>query len=209
MGRKLTKNEEKRKEIFDKKCQEMIDMGYEKKELMLDINEVNSRAIKLMIPTVLLILIPFYLLNKNNSDLFVLNTKIIYMILIYFLLIVIHELIHGIFFAMFSKNGFKDIAFGAVWKHLTVYCSCISPVFLKEYVISALMPLVILGIIPAIHSFITGSFLTLFVGVTMVVGAFGDILIVENILKNIDKEKEILILDHPTEIGSVAFERKK
>ncbi|WP_156299099.1 DUF3267 domain-containing protein [Streptobacillus canis] len=209
MDRKLTKDEERRKEIFDKKCEEMIKSGYQKKMLHLSNEKVNSDALKMMIPTIVLIILAYIFLGAKSPAKYQFSINPFLILLIYFILIVIHELIHGIFFAIFAEKGFKDISFGIVWKHLTPYCSCVSPLRLKEYLIGALMPLVILGIIPTLLSVILGRFDLLFIGLPMVTGAFGDILIVRNILKNIDKQKEILILDHPTEIGSVAFEKEK
>ena len=42
-------------------------------------------------------------------------------------LIIVHELIHGITWAIFAKNHFHAIDFGIVWSTLSPYCTCFKP----------------------------------------------------------------------------------
>ena len=67
--------------------------------------------------------------------------------------IVVHELIHGLTWAYFAKKGFKSIRFGVFWEMLTPYCHCSEPLTVRQYCIGALMPLVVLGIIPLVLAY--------------------------------------------------------
>ena len=75
------------------------------------------------------------------------------------LLVVVHELIHGITWSVFTEHHFGDIEFGFMKEYLTPYCTCKCPLSKGKYIIGALMPLIILGIIPMAAGIIMGSML--------------------------------------------------
>ena len=75
------------------------------------------------------------------------------------------------------------------------------------YLCGALMPLVILGITPTIAAFINGSLTLLLTGLVMITAAAGDIMIAINLIKYKSTASDILIFDHPTQAGTVIFER--
>jgi hypothetical protein len=70
--------------------------------------------------------------------------------------IILHELIHGITWAKYTKDGFKSIRFGVLWKFLTPYCHCKEPLLVKHYIIGDYASYC-LGAFPALLSFITGN----------------------------------------------------
>lgn len=117
--------------------------------------------------------------------------------------IVVHELIHGATWAMFAQSGWKSISFGVMWKMLSPYCHCSEPLPLRHYVAGALMPLVVLGIIPLALGLALESFLVVLYGVVFVSAASGDILVVWKLRH--DKATSS-VLDHPTEAGCVVYE---
>ena len=73
----------------------------------------------------------------------------------------------------------------------------------------ALMPCIVLGIIPTAIGILIGSSLLFWIGIVMILSAGGDIMIVWKMMKfkKQDESKEILIYDHPTQAGSVIFEK--
>jgi hypothetical protein len=75
------------------------------------------------------------------------------------------------------------------------------------YILGALMPLIVLGILPTAAAIFTGSLLWLNVGLIMIVSAGGDILIVLQILRYHTNASEIRYYDHPTQAGGVIFEK--
>ena len=72
---------------------------------------------------------------------------------------------------------------------------------------SLLMPMLTLGILPAVAGVLTGSFFTLAIGLAMIMGAGGDFTIFLKILFFRSSAKEMRFLDHPTQVGLVVFTR--
>ena len=131
----------------------------------------------------------------------------ILMLIFYFALVILHELIHGLTWSRFTKNGFRSISFGVIWRSLNPYCTCTEPLNKTHYLAGSLMPWFVLGILPCIASLIFQSGYLLVIGVVMALSAGGDLLIVQMILSR-KGEGEMLYLDHPTDIGLVCLEKK-
>lgn len=117
--------------------------------------------------------------------------------------IIVHELIHGIAFSLYTKHKWKSIRFGIKWEMLTPYCHCKEPLIKKQYIIGALAPLIILGIIPLLFGFIFRDIMLIIWGIIFVVSAIGDILIVWKLRKY---PSDIMVLDHPTEAGCIIYD---
>jgi fatty-acid desaturase len=58
--------------------------------------------------------------------------------------IILHELIHGITWAKYTKDGFKSIRFGVLWKFLTLL-PLQEPLLVKHYIIGGLCQLLSWG----------------------------------------------------------------
>lgn len=115
----------------------------------------------------------------------------------------IHELVHGMTWAMYAKKGWKSISFGVIWKLLTPYCHCDEPLKVREYIIGVLMPLLIVGIIPMILGLCLQSIFLTFFGALYIGGAAGDIMVVA-LLRHEPAENKVL--DHPSEAGCLIYE---
>ena len=72
----------------------------------------------------------------------------------------------------------------------------------RAYVVGALMPLMLLGVLPFIVSLFSGSVALMFFGATMIGTAMGDVLIVWAIRK---ESPDTMVYDHPTEPGCVLY----
>ena len=110
----------------------------------------------------------------------------------------VHELIHGITWACVAEHGFRSISFGISPKQFMIYCHCSDPLKIKHYVVGALMPCFLLGVVPVIVAYFIGNAAMLIFGVLFIVLALGDILIVWTIRKENPNSK---VLDHPKEPG--------
>ena len=118
--------------------------------------------------------------------------------------IVVHELIHGLTWAKFAKSGFRSISFGVMWKMLTPYCHCSEPLKVSYYSIGALMPLIVLGILPSVAAICLKSLFWLTMGVIFIAAAAGDIMVVWKLRK---ENPENMVLDHPSEAGYLVYEK--
>jgi len=97
-----------------------------------------------------------------------------------------HEVIHGVFYAIFCKNKFKSVKIGVVPKKGYAYCECKEILRTNQFAIGLLMPTIILGIIPSIASLFTGSFNLLLFGMIFTGAGGSDLLIFKKVAKNMN-----------------------
>ena len=76
----------------------------------------------------------------------------------------------------------------------------------SAYVVGALAPTVVLGLLPVFAAYASGSAAVLAVGLLMTLGGGGDFAIVLKMLR-FKPDGEVRFLDHPYECGLVAFVR--
>ncbi|MBP5282170.1 MAG: DUF3267 domain-containing protein [Lachnospiraceae bacterium] len=205
--RKLTKAEQRRLELFQKLSEELAGKGYVKKNLTT--TAILANTLGFMYGGVLGILfaIPYFVFGCNKTDdtnapLWGMLTMVLFIVLI-----VVHELIHGITWALGMKGGFKNIEFGFIVQYLTPYCTCKVPMRKLRYILGSMMPCITLGFLPCIVSYFTGNGYLLVIGVLMIMAAGGDLLVTQMILTHKYEGKDQLFVDHPTEIGLALFEK--
>ncbi|MCR5373008.1 MAG: DUF3267 domain-containing protein [Solobacterium sp.] len=201
--RKLTEKEQKRLDRFEQTAEGLQREGYRRVDLVVDIGKANAFGLVMMVPLFIGGFLAFWKLHPEGVRPF----QPALFLLLYLAMIVVHELIHGITWSLFSEHHWQDIDFGIMLKLLTPYCTCAVPLAEGPYIAGALMPLIVLGILPTIAALVIGSMLMLEVGLMMIVSAAGDILIVWKLRRHRTDAKDIIILDHPTEAGTVIFER--
>lgn len=205
-NRKLSKAEEKRKKLYEEKKKELIAKGYEEKDLTISVVKANVMAFVLGMPIIILLFILFIYKNQSGIYTFSIRESVGFLFL-FAILVVLHELIHGLFWAIFAKNHLKSIEFGFIASSLTPYCCCKDMLTKSQYIIGGIMPTVILGIIPAVISIFTGSVFWFVMGELMILSGGGDMTILLNLLRYKSDKKEILYMDHPYECGLIVFER--
>jgi len=186
-----------------------LEDNYTKEEIIVNIVWANIFGVIVLIIAILLFGIPFYSLWHekiiNIQKIMAIKNFAIYLLLL-FSLIFIHELIHGIFFIIFTKNKLKSIKFGfmSAKKLFTPYCHCREKLKIRHYRIAIIMPLIIMGIIPTITSIIIGNIFLLFWGIICIMAACGDILI---FIKTLKQKRDSWVFDHPTEAGFYIYKK--
>ena len=187
--------------------------NYTKEKLTINLVWANVFALLILVPIVLVFGIPYYLIwhptldIKNLLDgLGPLGVSLGFVLFfgIFLLGVVVHELIHGITWARYTKDGFKSIKFGVIWKMLTPYCHCKEPLTVRQYIIGAIAPAIILGFIPSIIAIIIGNLGLLIFGMFFTLAAAGDFLIINLIRK---ENKDDLVQDHPSEAGCYIYRK--
>ena len=204
--RKLTEAEQKRLEEFNANCEVLESLGYRRTDLSISIFWANVIAIVAVI-ALFAICMPLFNMLHPNASFVIRDLWIFAYFAAYIVLIVVHELIHGLTWSFFTPGRFKDIAFGIMRDSFTPYCTCMMPLEKTPYILGALAPLVILGIIPLVAAFIVGSIPLLFAGILMTDGAAGDIMIVWCLLTYRSQAETVVYMDHPTQAGGVIFEK--
>jgi len=116
--------------------------------------------------------------------------------------IVVHELIHGFTWMVVTRQSFKHLSFGTMAG--AVYCHIDVPMKKRPYIIGAVMPLLLLGVIPTVIAIVLGSTFWLVFGIIFIVSAIGDIMIMWKIRR---EPSDALIYDHPTDAGCVVYRK--
>lgn len=205
--RKLTRAEEERLSDFEKVEEEYQSRGYARTVLTVDIRKANLLSFAILAAAAVVYGGIFFLVR--GAEPFLSGGRIIsFMVIIAVLVLtVVHEMIHGLTWIIVSGGSPRDISFGVDVKHASPYCSCRVPMKRSAYITGALMPLVVLGIIPFIPSVILGSVPLLTIAVIMTSAATGDIMIVKKISGYKSTANELLVIDHPVLPGAVVFEK--
>lgn len=194
-------------EAFKKLEEEMLQNGYEKKDLTTTALKANTLGClygAILALIVFLIGFAFGARLEGDGE----NPWNMLLVVLFAVLIVVHELIHGITWGLFAKGGFKkNIEFGFIVQYMTPYCTCKAALKKWAYVIGSLMPCIVLGIGVCVLAFFLHHGPTFILGALMIVSAGGDLLVTQMILMHKTKAKEVLYLDHPTDIGLVTFEK--
>ena len=114
--------------------------------------------------------------------------------------IAVHELIHGFTWMWATRSGFSHLRFGLL--RGGVYCHIDVPMSKRKYVVGALMPLLLLGVVPFFLSFAINSLWLMLFGAIFIGCAMGDVLIVWAIRK---EPPDTLVYDHPSEPGCIVY----
>ena len=114
--------------------------------------------------------------------------------------VAVHELIHGFTWMWVTHSSFSHLRFGLL--RGGVYCHIDVPMSKRKYVVGALMPLLLLGIVPFLLSFVIHSLWLMLFGVIFIGCAMGDVLIVWAIRHD---SADTLVYDHPSEAGCVVY----
>ena len=200
----LSEAEQKRLERFEQITEEMQKQGYTRHDLRIRMNDAFRFSIGLLV-VLLAVGYGLYCFVHRSLNLTSLNGLLVVIIML--ALIVIHELIHGVCWSIFTPHHFKDVAFGILKSSMTPYCTC--QVLMKKptYIFGAVMPLLVLGVIPMLVGVAIGNLNLLTIGILMADAAAGDILIIHRVMGYKSDAKEQLYMDYPTEAGCVVFER--
>ena len=204
--RKLTEAEQRRLSEFNETCDNLAAQGYKQTNLVISLVAANVIAIAAFAVLGIACLLLFSKAYPDTDFSVPMHEFIIYLV-VFVVLVVAHELVHGLTWSRFTPNGFADIDFGIMRDSLTPYCTCKMPLPKGQYILGALMPLIAFGLIPIVAAFCTGWIGLLYLGILMTVSAAGDVMIVVKALGHKSTASEVLLYDHPTEAGSVIFER--
>lgn len=201
----LTDPEKARLKTFKEKVAGLEREGYIKTDLTADPDKAHFVGTLYAFISVLPFIVFYFLLTNEFLDWDKIGVvKTIGLIVLYIVLNILHELIHGLTWQFFAKNGFRSITFGMIRRTLNPYCSCTELLSRSHFLIGLMMPWFILGIIPCIAALIFRSGYLLLFGVLMALSTGGDLLTAQMILtqKNSDK---LLYLDHPISVGAVGL----
>ena len=120
--------------------------------------------------------------------------------------VLLHELIHGLTWAGLSRLPWRTIRFGFDAKTFTPFAHSPIPLRANVYRWGAVMPLLVLGLVPTAIGIATGHARLMAFGAFFTLAAGGDVAILWMIR---DISSSALVLDHPTRGGCQIVERSE
>ena len=111
--RNYTEAEKKRWDAFEQKRLKLIEQGYKDKEMTVGLVKANIFAIILTMVYAVIASIVYFQVNENTSKLFSFNMIELFIFVIGMaVMIVIHELIHGLVWEFFLGKNLKILNLG-------------------------------------------------------------------------------------------------
>jgi len=132
--------------------------------------KLNIAAILFMIIGILLTIVVFW--GNVTINIGPLGASLY--LLSFLVFVVIHELLHGITFVLFSKNKWSTMKFGISVKSGVAYCISLVPVKLPRAKLSLMMPIYAVCLPIYIYAIITNDFALAILGVLLASGSVGD-----------------------------------
>ncbi|MCB2203240.1 DUF3267 domain-containing protein [bacterium] len=172
---------------------------FQREDRSVSLLQANFLMVYFALPAVLVLGVPYLLLWGTDGirSIFV-DGGLLPLLVAVAVGIVVHEGIHGLTWKWLTGKPFGVIRFGFDWKTVTPYAHCSEPMEARPYRIGAVMPLILLGILPALYAVAFGSASWAAFGLFFTFAAGGDMLILW-LLRDIDSTA--LIEDHPTRAG--------
>lgn len=154
--------------------------------------KMNLLTLNIFSIILLIVFLPLLYINLNGT----LDFNYIFLILI-MLWLILHEIIHYIGFITIKNVKKKNVVFGAELESGIFYCMCKQNINKNGILISAILPLLTIGIITLIISLIINNSLLLVLSIFNIAGAAGDIVMFFDILR-MPKDIKYFDLDDPT-----------
>lgn len=121
------------------------------------------------------------------------------------ILVIAHELLHAIGWRFAGGLTFRDFKFGVAWKTLSPYCHATQPMTAQAYRFGAILPGIVLGIVPIIIATLNGDGYLAILGALLTAGAVGDVYVLW-LLRHVDPSA--YVIDHPKRAGCLVLDKE-
>lgn len=190
-------------EDFERMKADLLEKGYQEKDVTITSGKAMVLGALYGLPFVIVFGLWYrfflieraYLLEVSGIAFYVLFIAIIAVS------VVIHELLHGIGWAVASGKGWNAVRFNI--NAMMPSCACKAVLKKRAYLAGVLAPFTVLGGGSVLFIFIYPGTVSLLTMMVNFISAGADLMIAFQALK----ERDGFIADHPTEAGYIAFYR--
>lgn len=178
-------------------------VGYKKKNVIISSKKATVLGGMSVLPLVIIFAVIYRLTLVERAHLTELSGPGFYIILVAIITIsiVVHELLHGVGWALSSGKGWNIVRFNI--SGFMPSCACKMALSKGKYLFGVLFPLIVLGGGSILFLFVYPGTVSILTMAVNIVAAGADVLIAMKVIT--DTRKNVLIADHPTEAGYVAF----
>lgn len=182
--------------------QELLAEGYREVLVTTTVFKANIYALLLAAPIVALYILVFMLRWQGAPELAV-DRSFVPTVILLFISVPVHEVLHGIGWWPFCKNGWQSIFISMMKSSLTPFCHCLETLSAGAYAVGTALPCLVLSGGSFILSLIFPNIQILMFAIMSAILAGGDLWI----LVMLPRHRRGKIIDHPTEIGFASFEK--
>ena len=200
----LSEREKRRMERFEKLTEEMKKQNFVCRNLTVSIMWANILSIIVMI---FMVALGYGLYHHVNTRLDFARFDFLSFIVVFVVLVAVHEGIHAICWCVFSPNHYRDVEFGIMKPSMSPYAACLAPLKKWQYIVGVMMPMSVLGVIPYVVGIMIAKPFVVLMGAAMIAIASGDMMICARVIGYKSDSLDTVYMDHPTEAGGVVFER--
>lgn len=142
----------------------------------LNMITLNVMAIILFIVVSLIVLV----IESNDNYVISYDIRIFVYVILW---LGLHEILHGIGFAIFRSVNNRNITFGLSLEKGVFYCMCKQEIERKVILTSLCMPVMIIGIVTLILGMIINSYILVLLSIMNIVGSIGDMAMIGYFLR--------------------------
>lgn len=142
----------------------------------LNMITLNVMAIILFIVVSLIVLV----IESNDNYVISYDIRIFVYVILW---LGLHEILHGIGFAIFRSVNNRNITFGVSLEKGVFYCMCKQEIERKVILTSLCMPVMIIGIVTLILGMIINSYILVLLSIMNIVGSIGDMAMIGYFLR--------------------------
>lgn len=188
-------------ENFEKMKAQLCENGYQEKDVTIPAGKAMVFGALYALPIVIFFGLLYRFLLIRRAHLLEVSGLSFYIMFVAIIVIsvILHELLHGAGWAVASGEGWKVVRFNI--RAMMPSCACKAALEKKAYFIGVITPFIVLGLGSVLFVFIYPGTISLLTMMVNIVAAGADLVIARNVLK----ERDALIADHPTEAGYIAF----
>ena len=172
-----------------------------KRDLSVSMERANIIVLFIGIPVVILQFILFDQLHPSPAETGEWNFLLLLLVII--MGVILHEMVHGVTWAIAGRKPWTSIKFGFQAKTLTPYCHITEPLEINAYRIGAVMPGLVVGVLPYIYSLMSGNMNWLWFSLVHTSAAGGDWLVLW-LIRHVKAGS--LVEDHPSQAGCYVLE---
>jgi hypothetical protein len=191
-------------------------------EITLSVRKTYIYSLYILIPIIIFFLVPYIviwgtdLINYWSAKIIRIKSSFVLSEFIYYLVrylfwtliilisgIVMHEMLHGLIWIIFTGKGFRSLSFGIMKPDLAPYIHCSEPLSVNVYRTGIITPGIVLGIFPSVLGIITGNLKIFVFGFFFTWAASGDfaVLWLTRHLKS-----PVMVQDHPELVGCLILD---
>jgi HD superfamily phosphodiesterase len=181
----------------------MYETGFKPNELIINEKKLSWFSFIFLLFIIIFMFLPFYIYWGNYQTLEGVKTAFTQLILWLIPIVIFHEGLHGLTWALSMRDGIKNVKFGFNKEMLAPFTHCKVPLSKLKYLIGGMSPFILMGLVPAIVCFYLGNAYWFTISLLCIWTSAGDVLSNYHLLRVSNKFR---IQDHPKKLGFILVE---